>query len=119
MARYGAEVLNSIGTEDESEVGYNSTKYSLNQLFVLAMNLLGTSLYDCEKLCNLVGLPWYNFRTYKKIEELIGEYGLTVVSMKARKEELQEEIQVTKESYTTTKHGTLPAPIVSLDMAWI
>ena len=116
-ARCGAEVLNSIETGDKSEVGYNNTKYSLNQRIILAMNLLGTSFYDCEKLCKLVGLPCYNFRTYKKIEELIGEYGLTVVSMKARKEALQEEIKLTKESYTTTKYGTLPALVVSVDMA--
>ena len=114
-ARCGAEVLNFL----DNSRGFDLSRYSLNQRVVLATNLLGTSHCDAIKFFKFLGVNLFSFPTFKRIEQMIGEKGVKVIAAKARHKALKEEIHLTKDTYKTTKHGILPALVVSLDMAWL
>ena len=86
---------------------------------IIGMHLLGTLHVDCEKVFKLIGCPIFTFPTYKRIEEIVGKKGFKIFTMRARKEALQEEINLTTDIKMTTKYGCLPALIVSIDTAWL
>ena len=91
---------------------------AINLRAIIATQLIGCSHTDLEKIAVMLGLNSMSFKSYKKIENYVGEKSLEVISNEVKEKALADEIEQTEESYTTEKYGNLPALAVTLDMGW-
>ena len=94
-----------------------SAAYALNLKIVLAALRSGGSHEMCIRFTKLLGLPFVTFKTYKVIENVLGNV-LKQISEKSMTQALEEEIKKTKDTYRTERYGLLPAIAAMVDMGW-